>query len=487
MSDIGGRMRAVLYCRVSSAEQVQNLSLSTQEEACREYCQRQGYEVERVFVDAGESARSTNRPAFLQLLEYCRQHQGQVHAVVIYALTRFSRNNADHHAIATLLRGLGVALRSVTEPIDESPSGRLMEGILASMAQFDNDVKSERVRAGLRSALERGRWVWVAPIGYLTGSARDGERSLRPDPDRAPLVRQAFEYVASGDYAGRRLRQKLTEIGLTNRRGAPISMTQLYVILRNPIYVGRIVPKRGPLGTIKGDFDPIVSEELFARVQARLAAKGTAIKAAMRHTNHPDFPLRRFVRCAQCGRPLTGAWSTGRSKKYAFYRCQKGCTSVRGERLHQEFIDLLEGLPAGELSLGDFRRELLQRSQQREHRARVERSRQQANANRIEAKLQRLDHVFIFEGRIDDKTYRAQRSLLREQLTGAQQQPPAGEEADDQALRAFAHEPRASVSALWQSLSRIESRQRLQVALFPAGLRWERSGTLIASVVTVGD
>lgn len=64
-------MRAVIYCRVSTTEQAQNLSLPTQEKACRDFCARQGYDVAEVFVDAGESAKTTNRPEFLRLLAAC--------------------------------------------------------------------------------------------------------------------------------------------------------------------------------------------------------------------------------------------------------------------------------------------------------------------------------------------------------------------------------------------------------------------------------
>jgi site-specific DNA recombinase len=119
-------MRAVIYCRVSTVEQSQNLSLSTQEEACRDYFDRLGYDAD---------------------------------AVIVHSLTRFSRNSTDHHAIAAALRGLGIAMRSVTEPIDDTPSGRLMEGILASMAQFDNDVRSERAPAVGHGPVDRARWV----------------------------------------------------------------------------------------------------------------------------------------------------------------------------------------------------------------------------------------------------------------------------------------------------------------------------------------
>jgi site-specific DNA recombinase len=129
-----------------------------------------------VFIDAGESAKTTDRPEFRRLLEHCRRGRGRLHAVIVYSLTRFSRNSTDHHAIAGLLRGLGITLRSVTEPIDDSPSGRLMEGILGAMAQFDNDVRSQRVAAGMRATLERGRWPSLAPVGYLNGERR------RPQP-----------------------------------------------------------------------------------------------------------------------------------------------------------------------------------------------------------------------------------------------------------------------------------------------------------------
>jgi site-specific DNA recombinase len=181
------RMRAVIYCRVSSLTQVDNLSLDTQEKACREYCAQHDYDVDAVFIERGESAKTADRTEFLRLLEHCRRGgRDRLHAVVVYSLTRFSRNTTDHHAIASGLRGLGIILRSVTEPIDESPTGKLMEAMLAGFAQFDNDVKAARVRAGLKAAVERGRWCWPAPIGYLNADPRRG-----PQPGAGPRTRAA--------------------------------------------------------------------------------------------------------------------------------------------------------------------------------------------------------------------------------------------------------------------------------------------------------
>lgn len=74
------------------------------------------------------------------------------------------------------------------------------------------------------------------------------------------------------------------------------------------------------------DFEPIVTPELFARVQA---LDGRRPSVESRHRDPPDFPLHRFVRCGACDRPLTGSWSRGRSGHYAYYRCaNRDCRAV---------------------------------------------------------------------------------------------------------------------------------------------------------------
>ena len=71
-------LRAVIYCRVSTKDQVENLSLATQEQACRAYCEREGLDVERVFVEEGESAKTTQRTQLRQMKEFCRTGRSQI-------------------------------------------------------------------------------------------------------------------------------------------------------------------------------------------------------------------------------------------------------------------------------------------------------------------------------------------------------------------------------------------------------------------------
>jgi DNA invertase Pin-like site-specific DNA recombinase len=278
---------AVIYVRASTKEQTENLSLATQLRACEEYCRRQGYEILERFHEEGESAKTTDRSQLQALLKYCRTHKGKVHFVVVYNLTRFAREKYDHFALRAHLKSLGISLRSATEPIDDTSTGKLMEGVLASFAQFDNDVRSERTRA-MRAALELGRWTFPAPLGYLNAPKWSG-KSLVPDPERAPLVRQMFEDFASGRFTKQEVLARVTERGLRTRRGLVVSPQSFGQMMRNPIYVGKVEsPDYGV--SVQGDFDPLVDEATFYRAQAVLDAR--VVTAGPRQRNHPDFPLR---------------------------------------------------------------------------------------------------------------------------------------------------------------------------------------------------
>lgn len=318
-SENGSKLRtmigAVIYVRVSTKEQTENLSLPTQIRACEEYCRREGYEVLERFREEGESAKTTDRTELQKLLQYCRTHKGRVHFVVVYNLTRFAREKYDHFALRAFLKSLGISLRSATEPIDDTSTGKLMEGVLAAFAQFDNDVRSERTRAGMRAALEQGRWTFVPPLGYLNAPKWTG-KSLVPDPDRGVLVTKAFEEFATERFTKEEVLDTVTRLGLRTRSGLVLNPQSFGRMLTNRLYAGFIdLPEFGV--SRRGDFDPLVSEETFRRVQAILQGRLQATGPHKR--SRPDFPLKGLVRCAACARPLTASWSKGRNGRYAYY------------------------------------------------------------------------------------------------------------------------------------------------------------------------
>ena len=139
--------------------------------------------------------------------------------------------------------------------------------------------------------------------------------------------------------------------------------------------------------------------------------------AGPRQRNHPDFPLRGFVRCETCGRPLTGSWSKGRNGYYAYYHCQTKCRAVNVSKavLEGAFADELALLQpsAGYMRLVKDR--ILYVCEQRRAEAKDRTGEQEKRVKLIQQKLDRLDDAFLFAQSIDAQSYERQRDRLREE------------------------------------------------------------------------
>ena len=334
----------VIYCRVSSATQVEGTSLEMQERQCKEYAIREGIEILAIFVEEGESAKTAERTEFKKALSFCASKKHSVGYFIVHKIDRFARNQDDHTMTQMFLRRCGTKLRSVTEPIDDTPLGKFMEGILSSSAQFDNDIRASRSRSGMIERLKRGEWVWAAPYGYKR-ITKGG--SLFINEATAPYVHMVFKEYSKGTHSLHSLAELVAKHGMRQRNGKKPIVQFLNTMLRNPIYYGLL---RG-LGTeVKGKFEPIISEELFWKCQPRARSKFHGSKKS--EANH-TYPLRRFTRCTECGQALTGSPSTGRKgKKYHYYHHQKqGCplaAAIPKETLEQNFVEFLQEIsPSG--------------------------------------------------------------------------------------------------------------------------------------------
>ena len=233
----------------------------------------------------------------------------------------------------------GILLRSTTEQIDETPIGELTSTFLAGMAQFDNQVRAERTLDGMKAAAKRGRWVWIAPLGYR--NTRVGDKNIEPDPDTAPMVRKVFK-MAADCRSLPEIRRHLDSRGFKRARGGRLTTGTLRRMLRNEIYCGRlVVPKWGLDGA--GSWQPIVDRQTWLKAQRMLDSNGAT--AVPKQQARPDFPLRRFVRCT-CGKPLTASYSRGRhGKRYPYYHCTvRGHVRVSRSKLEQAFLDQLRKL-----------------------------------------------------------------------------------------------------------------------------------------------
>lgn len=327
----------IIYCRVSSTEQVENTSLESQEKYCRDYAKRNNIKIVRVFVEKGESAKTADRTEFTKAINFCGENKKVIDFFIVHKLDRFARNQTDHVTMQAILRKYNVSLRSATEPINETSMGRLMEGVLSSFAEFDNNVRTERSKGGMLEKLKQGVWVWQAPIGFYRPYKGS---NIAPDKDLAPFIELAFTEWRKGTYSYKSLAKYLSERGFRTKTGKKVYTQAMEKIIKNPIYCGVM---RAFGEEFEGRYEPIISKELWHECQSGPRRnKRSSRKSKYTH----QFPLRRFCKCDECKQSLTASISKGNGGKYAYYHHQtQGCSKARSipvEEFEQLFIQFLD-------------------------------------------------------------------------------------------------------------------------------------------------
>ncbi len=316
--------KAVIYIRVSSEEQVDNYSLETQEKICLQEAERRKIEIIQIFREEGRSAKNiVGRPVLIEMLEFCRKNKKDIDAVIVYRLDRLSRQLQDYLLIRKKLMDNGVTLLSASEPTGNGPTDRFIESMMASFAQMENDVKSERSRNGLRARFLSGLPTGVPPFGYKM----ENGYAIKDVKVWDKLVK-AWELMATGTKTLSEMSDLLANWGVKQTyKGKefllkPQALSRMF---KNKFYIGILSSEKHP-EEVQGQHVPMVTEALFYRVQAVVDGRNTNIHVplAKRARDNKEFPLRRLVKC-KCGIPLTGGWSKGKKQRYAYYLCNKRC------------------------------------------------------------------------------------------------------------------------------------------------------------------
>jgi site-specific DNA recombinase len=342
---------AIVYVRVSTDEQASQIhNLPTQQRKCTDRCTQDGLTVERTFIDA-DSARTADRPQFQAMLDYCRRHKGKITHVVFADLSRLARNVGDQSVTLATLRQLGITPVSCDETIEDSAAGKLSVNLLGAVNQFFSDSLSERIKYRMKAGVQQGRWLWVAPIGYINAKTANGPE-LHIDPQRADLVRKAFELTASRSYTLEEVLRRINLLGLTTKHGRPLTKQTLSRMLRNQIYAGWVVSGENK---VKGLHQPLVTQALFDDVQDALTGKTSA--PVIHKKVNSEFPLKGFVMCSGCGKKLTAGFVKGRKEKYPRYWCWNPKCPVRVSASREE----IEGSFLGLLGMMEPTQELLNR------------------------------------------------------------------------------------------------------------------------------
>lgn len=260
-------------------------------------------EIVQWFEDLDHSGGKWERPGFQAALETVERGDAQV--VVVARLTRFARSVLDTHRALARLEDAGGALLAADVNVDVSTStGRLIRGVLATLAEFELDVARENWNAAKLSAVSRGIKIAArAPFGYRF----DESHRLEPDPDTAQLIPLLFERRASGSSRRELVRFIHEQTGTWVRDGT------VGDIIRNRSYRGEV--RYGDL--LKEDAHPaLVNEDLWQRAQATNVVRRPTGEGTL---------LAGVLVCAGCGRRMIATTGSLRADgtRRLMYRCQK--------------------------------------------------------------------------------------------------------------------------------------------------------------------
>lgn len=190
--------RAGLYVRVSTNDQ----STDAQETELRDYVQKRGWLVHRVYCDKGISGAKARRPALDQLFADCRKRA--VDSVLVWKFDRFARSLKQLVGALEEFRALGINFTSVTEAVDTSiPTGELVFQIFGAIAQFERSLISERVRAGINQAKREGRRVGRRPLKEFTQA--EAQRIVAAHANGKKSVRETARCFQTTEFTIRKI------------------------------------------------------------------------------------------------------------------------------------------------------------------------------------------------------------------------------------------------------------------------------------------
>lgn len=256
-----------IYTRVSTREQaMEGYSLDAQERILIDYCTAKKYSIYKIYTDEGISAKDiVHRPGMQEMLTDAQQ--GCFNKILVWKLTRFSRNMADLMTVCEQLDGIGISLESYSEAFDSTtPSGRMVRSMLGTVAQFEREVISENVAFGLAERAKQGKPTCPFVLGYC----RKDKDTFIINEEEAEYVRFAKDYYllckSLTQTAAEAERRKYK--GKKGRRPTPQAV---FVILSNPFYAGY---NRFKGNLYKGTHEPLYSVEEYNNVVRQLRMQG---------------------------------------------------------------------------------------------------------------------------------------------------------------------------------------------------------------------
>lgn len=384
------------YIRVSTTEQaMRGVSLESQEEAIRNWCERNGYKLTDLYIDRGITARKKlqNRKEFCRMMQDVQSHR--INHIVVLRLDRFFRNTYDYHRMMKeYLEPNGCEWSAINEDYDTTTTnGRLMINLRLAIAEQECDIDSDRIKDVFRNRIRNGH---VVTGRQAMGYSITEDKRLEPNED-AQTVRDIFDsFLATGCV-------RKTMIDIREKDGLVLNFKSFRAILSKEIYIGKYRDNRSFC-------EPIIEKEKFEIVQ-KMLENNTWFRPNAKYKE--PFFFSGLLICPDCGKIMSGCRNTW---GYKSYRCMghygdKVCPNNRylSEPLIEQYLE--------ENITKEWERFKTRTAEARKQVRPKEKSRQQ-----IEGMLKRLNELYI-KGTIEMADYEKRYAELEEQLKRAEEDP----------------------------------------------------------------
>ncbi|NLK26712.1 MAG: recombinase family protein [Euryarchaeota archaeon] len=256
-------VKVAIYTRVSTDDQAEEgYSLDAQKERLEAYCEAQGWDVVRIYVDDGYSGRTCKRPAYQRMM----QERDEWDVILVLKMDRIHRNSKNFMMMMEDLEKWGKKFTSMQEELDTSSAmGRFVVDIIQRIAQLESEQIGERTYSGMAQKAQSGGLLgFYPPFGYRV---KDNDQVIVEN--EAEVVREIFQRYCAGESMAE-LAEALNRRGLKTRRNRPWTLYSVRYILHNPAYAGF---RRWDGFLVKSDHPSIIDVALFNEAQETAAQR----------------------------------------------------------------------------------------------------------------------------------------------------------------------------------------------------------------------
>lgn len=328
------RKMYMAWARVSSREQEQEgFSLDVQENGFLDWGKRKNAIVHPIFKASETATKTEVRKKFKEMIRFAKKHAHEYDGILFYKIDRAARNLKDFVELEELESRYDLPFIAITQPVENTPTGRMLRRTLATMAAFQTEQQSLDVRDGIARRVAEGWFPSTPPFGYR--NRRIDKRSyVETHPQNGNKVRRIFDLRANQNYTITEIVEKLFDDGLFYSESKPkFSESKIGSMLHDKSYLGYIF-FRG--AWYPGQHEPLVDQLTWDQVRVSFNEQT--------YRSHELVYGSRLIRCGHCGHIVSGEEKFKETKKglkpYIYYRCSRYRTAGHPQvRLTERELD----------------------------------------------------------------------------------------------------------------------------------------------------